>query len=398
MPATIDITIVGAGPFGLSIAAHLRERCVNFRIIGNPMQTWRRNMPAGMLLKSAGFASTLYDPGRTLTLQRFCKENGMAYDDLGLPVPLETFSAYGVAFQKRLVPNLEDEKLVALKTCPQGFELQLESGKSFKTRKVVLAVGIDYFRHFPAPLRHLPPELVSHSADHDDLRKFSGRKVAVVGGGSSAIDTAVLLHEATADVRLIARKPTVGFGQPPEKSRTLWRRIREPLSGLGPGWDNRLCTDLPWLYRFLPDRIRLDTAATHLGPSGGWCMRERAASVPRLLGYELQEATAVDGGVNLRLRAADGQTLNVSVDHVIAATGYQIDVRRLPFLTPDVIKRIELLGNTPRLSSVFESSVPGLFFVGAISTTSFGPVMRFAVGAKFTSRKISAHLARTSKA
>jgi FAD-dependent urate hydroxylase len=396
MGVPIGITIIGAGPYGLSIAAHLRERGVAFRILGKPMQTWRRNMPSGMLLKSAGFASTLYDPGRTFTLQRFCKERNIAYEDLGWPVPLETFAAYGIAFQKRLVPDLEDEKLVAMKRCTEGFELQLESGQSFKTRKVILAVGIDYFRHVPAPLTHLPAQQVSHSADHEDLRKFRGQAVAVVGGGSSAIDTAVLLHEAKVNVRLITRKSNVGFGQVPATSRSTWRRICEPISGLGPGWDNRLCTDVPWLYRFLPDRIRLDTATTFLGPSGGWFMRERAASVPHILGHELQEAKVHDGRVHLRLVAVDNQTRTVTVDHVIAATGYKIDVRRLTFLTPDIVENIQLLGNTPSLSSAFESSVPGLFFVGGMSATSFGPVMRFAVGAEFTSRKISAHLARAN--
>src|SRR5437867_1710154 len=149
MTVATDITIVGAGPFGLSIAAHLGGRGLDFRIIGSPMQSWLTKMPKGMLLKSAGFASSLYDAGRMFTLRQFCEDQGIVYHDLNLPIPLETFSSYGIAFQKRFAPDLEDEKLVALNLCPEGFELRMESGRSFKTRKVVLAVGIDYFRYIP---------------------------------------------------------------------------------------------------------------------------------------------------------------------------------------------------------------------------------------------------------
>lgn len=390
-----DITIVGAGPYGLSIAAYLGGHGVDFRIIGSPMQNWQVNMPKGMLLKSAGFASTLYDPDRSFTLRRFCQDEGIPYRDVDHPIPLETFCAYGVAFQKRFAPNLEDENLVALKRCPKGFELHMASGKSFKSRKVVLATGIDYFRHIPEFLAHLPAELVSHSADHHDLRRFAGKEVAVLGSGASATDLAILLHEAGAKARLIARKPTISFGGPwAGTSRTLWRRIRAPISGIGPGWRSKIYTDAPWLYRYLPEQLRIRTIKSHLGPSGGWFMKERAAPVPFLLGYQLHGARASDARVQLQLMANDGSRREVTADHVIAATGYQIDVRRLPFLSHDILDQLQLIERTPRLSAHFESSVPGLYFVGPVAAMTFGPVMRFAAGAEFTSRRISMHLAR----
>lgn len=394
MTDVTDITIVGAGPFGLSIAAHLRERGLDFRIVGSPMQSWLTRMPKGMLLKSEGFASTLYDPDRTFTLHRFCQDQGIPYQDVGLPVPLEIFSSYGMAFQKRLVPDLEDENLAALNLCPAGFELRMESGKTFKSRKVVLAVGIDNFRYMPKSLAHLPRQMASHSAEHRDLEKFRGRDVAVLGSGASAIDIAVLLHEAQAKVQLIVRKQEINFGGEQSSSRPLLRRLREPMSGIGPGWKNRIFTDAPWLYRYLPDRLRMRTAKRFLGPSGGWFMKDRVERVPLLLRHELQAATIADDRVQLRLRTADGSRREVSVDHIIAATGYKSNVRRLPFLNLDILERLRLIGEAPRLSRYFESSVPGLYFVGPIAATTFGPLMRFAVGADFTSDRIAAHLAR----
>lgn len=396
MTVATDITIVGAGPFGLSIAAHLRGLGLDFRIIGSAMQSWLTRMPKGMLLKSEGFASSLYDPGRTLTLERFCKEQGIVYQDIGLPVPVETFSNYGVAFQKRLVPGLEDENLVAINLCAEGFDLRMESGKSFKTRKVVLAVGIDYFRNLPQALATLPSPLFSHSAEHHDLHGFRGQTVTVIGSGASAIDIAVLLHEAKAKVQLIVRKPTLTFGSEQAPSRPALLRIREPMSGLGPGWRNRLFADVPLLYRYLPEHIRLRTAKRFLGPSGGWFMKQRMAPVPLILGCELLESKVCASRVQLRLLAADGSNRLVTADHVIAATGYRPDVRRLPFLGSDILARLQLIGETPRLSRHFESSVAGLYFVGSIAATTFGPLTRFAVGAEFTSRQISGHLMKLS--
>jgi hypothetical protein len=397
MTVATDITIVGAGPFGLSIAAYLRERGLNFRIIGSPMQSWLTGMPEGMLLKSTGFASNLYDPGRRFTLQRFCKEHGIPYQDFGLPVRLDTFSSYGIAFQKHMVPELEDEKLTALNRAPEGFDLRMESGISFRTRKVVVAVGVDYFRQMPQPLAHLPAELCTHSSEHRDLGRFRRKDIAVIGSGASAIDIAVLLHEAQAKVQLIARAPVIKFGYQEAPSRPILHRLRAPMSGIGAGWKNRICTDVPWLYRYLPDRLRLRTVKRFLGPAGGWFMRDRATFVPRILGFELQEARACGGRVQLWLVGADGAERHVSVEHVIAATGYKVDVHRLPFLSLDILEQLRLIGQAPRLSAHFESSVPGLYFVGPIAATSFGPVMRFATGAEFTCRRISRHLAQRAR-
>lgn len=389
-----DITIIGAGPFGLSIAAHLRQHNTDFRIVGKPMRSWLANMPEGMCLKSAGFASNLYDPDRLFPLSQYCKEQGLPYGDIDFPIPLDTFCSYSMAFQKRFVPNLEDDSVAALKPVRGGFELRLASGNSFATRKVVLAIGLDHFRHIPDELAHLPKNFVSHSADHHSLQQFKGRDVVVLGSGASATDIAILLHENQTNVRLIARQARLGFGSPwDNSSRSILQRLREPVSGIGPGLRSRLWADAPWLFRYLSDDTRLTTAKNFLGPSGGWFMKERAESLPALLGYKLKEVLVCDGRVQLRLTDNDGATREVQTEHVIAATGYKFDVARIPFLTDAILEQLDLIGTTPRLSAHFESSFPGLYFVGPISVTSFGPVMRFMVGADYTSRKLSRHLA-----
>jgi cation diffusion facilitator CzcD-associated flavoprotein CzcO len=395
MSTATDVTIIGAGPYGLSIAAHLRQRNVEFRIVGKPMHSWLANMPQGMLLKSAGFASSLHDPDNSYPLRRYCKEHGLSYADVDFPIPLETFCSYAMAFQERFVPQVEDDSVAALRPAHGGFEVRTESGSSFLTRKVVVAIGLDHFRHIPEELMHLPAERLSHSAEHHDLQRFKGKEVLVLGSGSSATDIAILLHENIARVRLIARQTKLDFGNPWDNSSLpLLRRLRQPISGIGPGLRSKLWNDAPWIYRYFSDGFRIRTAKTFLGPSGGWFMKERAHSLPVLLGCKVTKAAVHEDRVRLALTDGEGLARQIDADHVIAATGYKPEAARIPFLTGQLLEQLDLIGAAPRLSSHFESSVPGLYFVGPISATSFGPVMRFMVGAGFTARKITRHLVR----
>jgi cation diffusion facilitator CzcD-associated flavoprotein CzcO len=177
----VDVAIIGAGPYGLSLAAHLRARGVRLRIFGQPMRGWSMQMPKGMLLKSDGFASNLSDPDGAFTLKRFCAEQGIEYADTGIPVHLDTFITYGLAFQQRMAPDLEDKTVVGLDRSPEGFVLRLDDGEMVAARRAVLATGIGHFRHMPAPLAHLPPAFASHSSCHRDPGAFRHRSVAVIG-------------------------------------------------------------------------------------------------------------------------------------------------------------------------------------------------------------------------
>src|SRR5580692_2389731 len=225
----LEIAIVGAGPYGLSVAAHFRRRGIPFRIFGRPMDSWLAHMPKGMMLKSDGFASNIYDPENAFTLGRFCAERGIEYADAGVPVRLETFCAYGLAFRDRMVPELEDKLVASISRLPDGFALQFEDGETVHAKSVVLAVGITHFDYVPESLAHLPAEFLSHSARHHEVEPFRGRSVIVIGGGSSALDWAGLLHEAGAQVQLVARQTSLKFhGKPSGKPRSLWERIQYP--------------------------------------------------------------------------------------------------------------------------------------------------------------------------
>jgi thioredoxin reductase len=392
MRDAVDVAIVGAGPYGLSLAAHLGKAGVGYRIFGSPMHSWRKMMPKGMYLKSEGRASDLYDPDGSFAFVHYCREQRQPYAHAGIAVSLEAFAAYGVEFQQRFVPNVEAVNIASIKRTPTGFELTTDAGEVVPARRVVVAAGITHFGHIAAPLSELPPELVSHSSGHADLTPFRGRKVAVVGAGSSAVDLAALLHEAGALVELVGRRKEIVFHDPPTE-RTFQERLTLPRSLLGLGWRSLLYADVPDAFYTLPVDVRLRIVRNHLGPSVGWFVRAMVeGKFPVHLGATVEAAEVRGNEVHLKVRQGDG-TREVVAEHVIAGTGYRSSLRRLKFLGEDLLAQLRHVEDTPTLSRAYESSVPGLHFVGAISANQFGPLMRFVCGAKFASRRLSGHLA-----
>jgi thioredoxin reductase len=395
---TVDVVIIGAGPYGMAVAAYLKARGVNFRIYGNPMSLWLKHMPKGMHLKSEGFASFIYDPNLSFTLADYCKEQGLPYADRGLPVPLETFTAYGLEFQKRILPELEEKLVVSLRQSNVGFQATLDNGEVIHTAKVVMAVGINLFGYVPPMLASLPEKVVSHSADYSDLDQFKGQEVLVVGAGASALDTAALLHQAGAKVQVVARRSVIRFHDPPsKKAPSLFARLCKPVTGIGSGWKIFFCARFPQLFHLLPERTRLEAVRKVLGPAPGWFIKEQVVGkMPLHVGVNIAQAQSRDGRVQLEISDAKGERKTLTADHVIAATGYKVDLRRLTFLGPDLLAQIQSVENTPVLSSKFESSLPGLYFVGPAAANAFGPLMRFAFGAEFVAKRLAPHLAKSS--
>ena len=241
-----------------------------------------------------------------------------------------------------------------------GYHIQLEDGARVDARRVVLAVGISHFAYVPDSLSHLPEQLLTHSSAHHDCSVFRDKKVTIVGAGASAIDLATLMHESGVDVSLVARSPVVRFhNKPGPAPRSLWQRMRNPSSGLGPGWKSRFYTDAPGIFRYFPEELRLRIVENHLGPAPGWPMKERVqGKVPMLLGFTIAQAIASNGGVRLSLRSGDGKVREHDTEHVVAATGYKPDIRRLDFLD-------EAIRNEVRSGRKCAETVGGLSIVCA---------------------------------
>ena len=390
-----SVAIVGAGPYGISIAAHLKAAGVDFRIFGRPVYRWRRQMPKGMFLKSEGSASNLSDPEGRHTLGNYCAASSIPYADTGKPVPLDVFTEYAMAFQKTLVPEVEEVMVSRLERAGDWFELRLENGEKLRAKRVVLATGLEHATHIPPELANLSPDLVSHVSAHNDLSGFKGKDVIVVGGGQSALETAALLAESGAGVRLLVRARALTWNSAPkERARTLYERLRQPSTPLGSGLQLWAYCNAPQLYRHLPQAVRMERFKNVLAPAGGWWLKGRVAGrLPVLTDHIVLNAEARDGRATLHVSLRDGQVLHLHAEHVIAATGYRFGLERLPFLSPELKSRVRKVAQAPVLSRNFESSVPGLYFTGLASGIYFGPVMRFLVGADYTARCICRHLA-----
>jgi hypothetical protein len=391
------VAIIGAGPYGLSLAAHVGAIGCEYRIFGAPMGSWLTQMPEQMFLKSESWASNLSDPAGYATLKRFAAERNLGYQAEGRPVPIAEFIEYGQWFQQLFVPNVETETVVSVLREPDRFVLELSSGERLTAGRVVVAVGLTSFARTPAELAVLPSGFVSHSSQHRSFEQFKGRHVTVIGGGQSALESAALLHEAGADVRVVSRH-LVKWPPEPVQERPLGTRLVHPNSGLGVGWRRFAACHFPGAFRRVPAVARREIVQRAQGPAGSWWLRERfVGRVPAFPETVVSSAEVIGDRIRLRLSALSGPAEDIVTQHVLAATGYQVDVDALPFLPPSLRAAIARNGKAPHLNSKFESSIQGLYFTGAAAANTFGPALRFVYGSDFASRRLARAISKCAE-
>jgi len=381
---TCDVAIVGAGPYGLSAAAHLKAaNGLDIRVFGEPMSFWDRHMPKSMLLRSPLPGSHLSDPRQDLTLQGYQASTGNAITS---PLPLVRFIDYGRWFQSQAVPGTDPRKIDRIEKNGAGFRLTAEDGEVCRARRVIIAAGIVPFAWRPEEFKHVPRELASHSCDHRDLKNFAGKKVAVIGGGQSALESAALLHESGADVEVLIRAPFV---------RWLWRhkwfhtfkpvaRMLYAPADVGQAGLSHLVAR-PNLFRRLPRSLQEKWAKRAIRPAGAGWLYARCEPV-RITTARFVTSAAQSGG-RLALTLNDGTSRHV--DHALMATGYRVNISQYPFLPSSLLKTVAMVSGYPVLNRGYESSMDGLHFLGAPAAWSFGPLMRFVAGADFASRALT---------
>jgi len=379
----VTVAIVGSGPYGLSIAAHFRAAGIPHRLFGQPMHTWVSCMPEGMVLRSEPFACSLWDPARKYTYNRFCATHGIDYRPIGLPPTRERFLDYATWFRQHAVGDVGADMVRVVRRRAPGFTLELTNGTELTTDHVILATGFMAFRHVPEHLAAVRTPLAVHSSCLEPVATYAGRNVTIVGAGQSALESAALLHEAGANVRVIARTRQLKWNLGPKPSRNLLDRVIAPYAGVGAGWKEVAVSELPQVFRAVfPADKRHRYVASSFGPAGAWWLRKRVAGrVDVHLGSEILSAREEGGQVVLEI-AHNGATTSLRSDQLVAATGFRVDLARLNYLDPSLLAAIALEGHAPRLDARFETSIPGLFIVGAASAPTFGPVMRFMFGAK----------------
>ena len=394
-----DVAIIGAGPNGLAANAALRASDLDVRVFGPPMSFWRERMPLGMLIRSPWPATHFAGPGTGLTLddyQRVCGRPLVRERQFGRTVlsrlALEDFVAYGEWFQRQTCSDIDERRVRRVSAHGSAFRLQLEDDEIVDAQRVVCAAGIAPFAARPSAFDDLAPELAVHTTELRDPGALAGGRVLVVGAGQSGLESAALLHESGADVQVIVRAPKVHWLS---RSGRLHRlgpvaQLLYAPADIGPAGLSRLVA-MPRTFATVPTetRGRLDRRA--IRPAGSDWLIRRLEDVPIATGAEVVSARPHGTGVSVRLSSGESRI----VDRVVLGTGFRIDVRRYSFLAPDL--RIRHLNGYPVLSRSFESSVRGLYFLGAPAAGTFGPVMRFVAGVPFSATRLAHHLAAADR-
>jgi thioredoxin reductase len=394
--ATSDVLVIGAGPFGLSISAHLRHRGVEHTIVGRPMDTWRAHMPLGMFLKSEPYGSVISAAARGYDIGTYARLHGFDdYVDRVGPLSLERFLGYADWFTDQLVPDVRDLTVTNVTPEDGGFKVEFAEEAPVFARQVIVATGLLPYMHIPGELSGLPSDLMTHSSVHDRLDQFSGKRVAVIGAGQSALQTGALLQEVGAEVQVIARRPQLIWEEAVAPELRLPDYILRPPSKLCEGWGCAFA-DSPDAFRLLPESVRVRKALTSFGPKGAWWLRDRVEEVVEVLkGHQLRSAEPHGSGVRLHL---DGpERSSIEADHVIAGTGFRIDVARLTYLSEEIQAGLTTRGNCPLVNRAGESTIPGMYFAGAITSVSLGPGVRFISGTHQTAPQLAKSVARRAR-
>lgn len=388
-----DVAVIGAGPYGLAAAAHLRTvKGLDVRVFGDPMSFWEQNMPAGMFLRSGWTATHIADPNQALTLEAFQASSGTSFSR---PVPLDRFVQYGQWFQCRAVPDLDRRKISRVESAPQGFRIAVEDGETVNARRVIIAAGIGMFAWRPPEFEAIPRSLATHASAHSDLGRFAGKRVLVVGGGQSALESGALLHEGGAEVEIVARRHKINWLQGVASTALHYqlggfvKSLLYAPTDVGPAGMSQLMAR-PDLLRKLPRSLQDKLRKRSVRPAGSRWLVKRLENVPLRLGRSITAVSAPGDQVKIRLDDGSERT----VDHVLLGTGYRVDIAKYPFLAPELLGSIERHNGYPVLKPGLETSVTGLHILGAPAAWSFGPLMQFVSGTHYASRSLMRSIAR----
>lgn len=381
-----EVAVIGAGPYGLAVASALKASGVETLTIGGAMSFWRDHMPKGMRLRSPWHATYIGHTNGPLSLDSYAEGLGISPEQ---PLMLEDFVRYGLWMQAQAVPDLDPRMVGRVETADGGFRIAFADGDTVRARRVVIATGLMNQQLVPAAFKGLPGELVSHASEHTGYKAFRGKRVAVIGRGQSACETAVLAKQSGADVELVCRGDIHWLGHRALSGKQAWslrdflsERLASP-SRVGPfpiSW----LVEVPGVVHHFPEMARAGLNRRSLGAGATGWLRPGFDGIRVNAGSRIVSAAARDHGIELRFEKG-----SAVYDHVLLGTGYEIDIARLGLFSQDMLATIARRGGMPILSAGLESSIPGLHFVGASAVGSYGPLMRFTAGTPFAARTVS---------
>lgn len=377
-----QLLIIGAGPFGLALAAYAARTGIDYRIVGRPMDFWRSNMPAGMYLRSD--AEWHYDAAGEYTIERFLGEAGLTAADAD-PFPIDLYLQYAEWFRVSNGIQPLPEHVASLDRARDDDHIvaTLEGGTELRAATVAVALGAGYFSHVPPELAAvLPPDRFVHTRDLVNFSGLTGKRVLVVGGRQSAFEWAALMQESgTEAIYLSYRHQTPSF------EPAHWEWVADIVRSIekDPAWYRRLTgeeKEALTARMFAEGRLKLEP----------WLVpRIPAHKVKQFPGTVVMKCQEQDGD-RLEVTLSDGTRLDVH--SVVLATGYKVDIARVPFLTRgNLFGQLAIRDGYPLLDERMESTVPGLFFTSSCAIQDFGLFFGFTVAVR-TSAKLIAGVVR----
>jgi cation diffusion facilitator CzcD-associated flavoprotein CzcO len=360
----VSLLVIGAGPYGVAVAARAIERGIDTLVVGHPMGFWTDHMPEGMFLRSG--ADWHLDASGVDTFEAFIEDRGLSAAQID-PVPIAVFREYAAWFQTQKHVSVRDRLVTRVEHNGDTFVASLDDGTQTAANAVVIAPGVSHFRQFPEWATVLPEGVSAHTCDLVRFRELAGARVLVIGGRQSAYEWAALLGEHGAEqVDIVHRHATPRF------ERVSWKFVDPYLDATlsRRGWWRSLsATEQGEIaQRFWEvGRLRLE-----------WWLKprlsdERIRSWP---GTRVVESSVTGSGpVSVTLSSGDSLTF----DYLIFATGYQADFARIPYLA-EVAASLDVIDGFPVLDDAFQSSIAGLYITGFASTRDFGPFFGFTKG------------------
>jgi thioredoxin reductase len=384
-----DVIIVGSGPYGLAAVAYLRATGVNAKIFGTPMSFWKRHTPRGMLLRSSRRASDIGSPDPKHSLELYLSGHDVGGNQ---PIDVNLFIEYGLWFQEQVAPDIDRRLVCRIVPAHDHLRVIVDDGEALAARRVVVATGIQKFAYFPHPFSDSSSPLISHSSDPLDMERFGGHRVLVVGGGQSAIEIAALLNECGAEVEVVVRDRRIRWLH----NRVALRDRMGPMGKLLFPWTDVGAPPLnqvvayPGFFRLLPQAIRVAIDRSTMRASVAQWLRSRIAEIKVTTSRSV--LIAEHAGKQMHLGLDDGSRR--TVDHVVLGTGFRVDVAKMPFLPAELLSALKCSNGYPNLDARFESTVNGLYFIGATAAHCFGPLTRFVAGTGWVASVLAEAVAR----
>lgn len=370
-----NLLIIGAGPFGLSLAAYAKHLGINFLLAGKPMEFWKKNMPEGMYLRSASDWSL--DPTDRFSIMNYLEALGKTPKDVE-PLSLEFYLQYAQWFQDRAGIETISKYVTRLDQKENGFLAAFEDGKVIEAKNVAVAIGMGYFKNYPAALTDiLPAGRYEHTCDAVQLSEYKGRRVLILGGRQSAFEWAALLNdEGAGEVHLVHRHESPKFAE------ADWSWVPPLVDGM--------VSDPAW-FRGLPQEEK-DAIVKRMWGEGRLKVEpwlEKRVMKPNTSIHQkaslLSCAERSDGALDVKLDNGDAFV----VDDVILATGYKVELDRLPFLkNSNLFDKIEMKNGFPVLDPHFQTTAKGLYFTSMPAGQDFGPFFGFTVSVRASAKII----------